>query len=204
MHDGLVSVDAVDATLTDILNEWARVGGSTIVNGELAKGAPLTFQLNEVPEHEALSVLLRSSVGYLAVTRNPQPAGTSQFARIVIMAPQAPAPVPAVAAARPVTARPAVPIPPEFSTPGVVRLVGPNGQPMADDQDGAPPFVPIARPPAGFTFGDEPARQRPISTASPSSTPNPSPTGPIGTSAPGMIMPAPQPTTPQQQTPTQR
>jgi hypothetical protein len=164
MRDGRVSIIATEATLPEILAEWARVGGTTIINGEAAKGGPITVELTDVPENEALSVLLRSSGGYVAIGRRPQSTGVSRFDRIQIMQAQvvtaqavtaaSPRPVPS---AVPVF-QPSVPLPPEFATQGVTRIIGPSGLPLPDDQDGAPPFAPAP-----------------------------------GTRAPGVIVPAPQP-----------
>lgn len=184
MHDGRVSIAAREATLSEVLDEWTRVGGSTIVNSEAAKGVPITIDLIDVPEGEALSVLLRSVGGYVAVARGPQSTNASRFARIQI--------TPARTIASPPPAGPAAvvpvskpPLPAEFVT-GVARILGPDGQPVQDDQDGAPPFRPSPRPP-GFWPGDPPAQ--------PAATPPPTSTMP-GTRTPGVILPAPPPAQP--------
>ena len=69
MRDGRVSVIAKDATLRQILAEWAKVGQTKILNADRVPGAPLTLQLNNVPETQALDTLLRTVSGYVASPR---------------------------------------------------------------------------------------------------------------------------------------
>ena len=59
IHDSRVSLVAKDATLGQILAEWAKVGETMFVNSERIPGGPLTLQLTDVPEAEALDILLR-------------------------------------------------------------------------------------------------------------------------------------------------
>ena len=74
-HDGLVTLTARNAPLRAILAEWARLGGTTIVNGERVAGPPLTLELNAVSERQALDVILRTVSGYMLGAR---PAGALQ------------------------------------------------------------------------------------------------------------------------------
>src|SRR5437867_431334 len=60
MQNGRVTVVAKDATLRQILSEWARVGQTKIVNGDRIPGGPLTIELRDVPEEQALKTLLRA------------------------------------------------------------------------------------------------------------------------------------------------
>jgi hypothetical protein len=85
IHDGRVSLVAKDATLGQILTEWAKVGQTTIVNSERVPGGPLTLQLTDVPEAQALDILLRGLSGYVAAPRATPLAGLSLFDRIVVM-----------------------------------------------------------------------------------------------------------------------
>lgn len=85
ISDGKVSVDAKDATVRQILTEWARVGQTRIVNAERVTGAPLTLYLVQVPEAEALDVVLRSASGYLAAPRAVAIPNASRFDRILVM-----------------------------------------------------------------------------------------------------------------------
>ena len=63
MQNGLVTLDAQNVSVRQILAEWARVGGARIVNGEKVMGAPVTLQLNGVPERQALDTILRGVSG---------------------------------------------------------------------------------------------------------------------------------------------
>src|SRR6476620_4596625 len=100
LHNGRVSIVAKDATVRQILSEWARVGQTKIVNVERIPGGPLTLELRNVPEGEALDVLLRSVSGYMAAPRQTAVANLSVFDRILVM-PTAAAPRAAAAAQPP-------------------------------------------------------------------------------------------------------
>jgi hypothetical protein len=69
MHDGRVTIVAKDATVRQILTEWARVGQTKIVNVERIPGGPMTLELTNVPEQQALDLLLRSVSGYMTAPR---------------------------------------------------------------------------------------------------------------------------------------
>ena len=43
-HGGKVDLSAQNATVRAILNEWARVGGTRIVNAERLSGPPITVE----------------------------------------------------------------------------------------------------------------------------------------------------------------
>jgi hypothetical protein len=85
MHDGRVSVVAKDATLRQILTEWARVGQTKIVNVERIPGGPMTIELTNMPEQQALDLLLRSVSGFMTAARHVPVANLSQYDRIVVM-----------------------------------------------------------------------------------------------------------------------
>lgn len=64
-HDGLVTLSANNVTVRDILNEWARKGGSTIVNADKLGGSPvILMEFKDQPEAEVLRALLRDAPGY--------------------------------------------------------------------------------------------------------------------------------------------
>jgi hypothetical protein len=86
MHDGLVSLDAQDVTVRQILTEWARVGKTRILNVERIPGGPVTLQFVDVPEKQALDIILRTIPGYVAVPRATQIADASRYDSILIMA----------------------------------------------------------------------------------------------------------------------
>lgn len=92
-QDGFVTLQARDATLRQILEEWARVGKTRLVNVHVAPAEPLTLELTRVPEKEAIAVLLRSAAGYVAAPRSG-PGGPSQFAQIRLMPPSIAPPAP--------------------------------------------------------------------------------------------------------------
>ena len=69
MQNGRVTILAEDVPLRTILDEWARVGHTTIVNAEKLNGPAMTLQLVDTPEREALDILLRSASGYIAAPR---------------------------------------------------------------------------------------------------------------------------------------
>ena len=100
IHDGRVSLAAKNATVRQILTEWARVGRTTIVNVERISGGPLTIELSNVPEQDALDLLLRSVSGYMAAPRAPFVSDASQFDRIIVL-PTSVAPRPAASSAPP-------------------------------------------------------------------------------------------------------
>ena len=101
ISDGRVTLHAENVPVRTILAEWARVGGTTILNGDRVAGAPLTLELEGVPERRALDIVLRSVSGYVVAARQPGKSGASIYDRIMILptsvAPRNPAPTPAVA-----------------------------------------------------------------------------------------------------------
>lgn len=172
MQNGRVSIVAKDATVRQILAEWARVGQTTIVNAERVPGGPLTLELTNVPESQALEILLRSLSGYITAPRPAGAADLSSFDRIIIM--------PTVAAARqPASAAP----PPVFQS-------GPqfSQQPIAaDDQDQEPPPQTPVFPPPGAGRG-------PVFNTSPQpQMANPQTGGAPGVYPPGFPPPQQQP-----------
>jgi hypothetical protein len=196
MHGGRVSLVAKDATVRQILTEWARVGQTKIVNVERVPGGPITLELIDVPEAQALDVLLRTLSGYIAAPRPVEAAELSRFDRIIIM--------PTLASARPATSTPPPPVfqqTPQFN----------NMPPAADDDDDRPaPNVPVPpqRGPVFNTFPQPQVNQGqpPMMNQPPSATPvspqqapapgmpsvSPTPTAPYGgVAVPGMVAPPP-------------
>src|SRR5918999_2939413 len=82
MANGRVTVIAKDVPLRQILAEWARVGNTRMVNAEKLMGGPLTLQLVDVPEKEALDILLRSAAGYMTAPRAQGVTGGSLYDRV--------------------------------------------------------------------------------------------------------------------------
>ena len=181
IRDGRANVTARNAPVTDVLAAWSRAGGTTILNGEALGESRLTVQLVDVPEEQALDVILSPASGYVARQRASASPGESRFDRVVIIARRAmpgsaPAPAP-------------IPEPISFeSQPPVTveRLVGPDGAPVPDDQQDAPPPAP-----RGFSRGDE----APVPSAPPNvgAPPQTQPVMPQGAPVPGMLVPPPAP-----------
>src|SRR5262245_15017204 len=89
IQDGRVWLVARDATVAQILEEWARVGQTTITNADRIPSGRITIELPGVPERQALDLVLRSASGFVATTRTAAIADSgarSQFERIVIVA----------------------------------------------------------------------------------------------------------------------
>jgi hypothetical protein len=200
MQNGRVSLVAKDATVRQILAEWARVGDTKIVNMERVPGGPVTLELTNVPEAQALEVLLRPISGYITAPRPVETTNLSRFDRIILM--------PTLASARPATSAP----PPVFQQ-------GPQFPPpqAADDDDDDPRPAPnVQVPPPGQrgpVFNTFPQPQvanpqgRPMTSpeqgqqAPAQNSPSPTPVAPYGgVAVPGMVAPPP-PTPPGQQVP---
>jgi hypothetical protein len=204
LQDGRVSLVARDATVRQILNEWARVGQTKIVNVDRIPGGPLSLELKDMPEGQALDVLLRTMSGYVAAPRPATVANLSVFDRIVVMPASAgPRPPVASAAQAPVFQQPQFNQPPQpaddesddprptpnaapnqnrgpiFNTFPQPQVVNPQGGQSGNPQGG--PVMPVTAPQAA------PVPQQP---------PAAYPTAPYGgVSVPGMIAapPSPQP-----------
>jgi hypothetical protein len=149
-------------------------------------GAPVTIDLQDVPESQALAVLLRSVSGYMAAPRVEMRPAASIYDRIVIMA----APRTAVVNAGST---------PPQQTPQYPQFRGlPSGMPnpaMLDDQDepAAPPPTYPGMPP-GYPNAQ---RGTPYQVQQPLTVPSVPGTIPQG--APGAVTPMPtQPTAPSQ------
>jgi len=85
IRDGRVSLDAQDVTIRQILTEWARVGKTQIVNLDRLNSAPLTLKFDNLPEDQALDIILRTIPGYFAAPRPVPVADASIYDRIALM-----------------------------------------------------------------------------------------------------------------------
>lgn len=176
---GRVSVSAQNAPVRVILAEWARLGGATIVNAERLAGAPVTLELANVTERQALDTLLRGAAGYMLAPRRTGTQGVSAFDRILIL-PTSAAPRPAPAP--PAQAGGAAPRPLVLPRPPVVLdqpEPGPDDDPVPETPEPEPPrpaqpitaprpLIPqVVRPaqPAVPNGGDQPpAAEQPAGT----------------------------------------
>jgi hypothetical protein len=216
MQNGRVTLIAKNATLSQILAEWAKVGQTRIVNAERVPGGPVTLTLTDVPEAQALDILLRSLSGYMAAPRAVAAANLSQFDRVVILP---------TLAAPPVQTATAPPPPPMFQQAGQPQTFPQPAQPqpgqVVDDQEDAPgprngpvfnafPPPQVANPmPQGVPMAmpgvvgtpqgplvlpqQQPMPQQAPTTSAPATSYPGQPTAaPTGTSVPGMIVAPPQ------------
>lgn len=198
IHDGRVSLDAQNVSVRQILAEWARVGGSRVVNGDKVGGAPVTLQFNGIPERQALDILLRTVSGYMLAARQPGSVGASAFDRILILptstGPRSNQPPPATAANP--FAQPGMVGQPGMAgvQPGTIGRPMPGVQPVipgvqvedgnqtnlqeeeeADDDQAPPPVFPKPRNRAGIS-----RRPNVFPTPTPSPQPGMPPQMPVG------------------------
>lgn len=199
IQNGRVTLLAKDATLRQILMEWARVGQTKIVNAERIPGGPLTLELRDVSEQQALKVLLRSVSGYITAPRAALAAQASVFDRIIVMPTIARPPAPSSSA----------PPPPPFAAFQQPQQPQQPATPDDDRNDGPAQVTPVpgnrgpvfAFPPAGGgqplpvnpppQLGRQPGAAVPPPAAAFPGAPTTS--APVGVSTPGMMVPAPQP-----------
>lgn len=88
---GRVTITAHETPLAVILGAWERHGGSQFVGAGRLPVQPVSVQLVDVPEREALRVLLRSAAGYVALPKAATPTGASAYDRVLIMTERVPA-----------------------------------------------------------------------------------------------------------------
>ncbi len=141
MQNGRVTIVADNVPLRQILQEWARIGQTKILNIDKVTGPSVTLQLVDTPEKDALDILLRSASGYIAAPRAELVANASQYDRITIMATsRAPAAV-ASAAPPPTFQRPPQPIDEGDEPINVVPNPERGQNPVISSYPGMPPQV---------------------------------------------------------------
>ena len=185
VQDGRVTMDARDVPIQQVLAEWARIGGVTVVGSERISAPPVTLLLNAVPEREAFHILLRDVSGYLLAARPDAGPGSSALDRVVIL--------PVSAAPTPLT-QPALP-------PAIVngrRAIGvaPSPAELADqDAVVAPQIDPQEQASTGASVPPRSARQSPMPKTTPQPAPGTSiPTFPVSigfSGRPGDLVPLP-------------
>lgn len=202
IHDGRVTLVAKDATVRQIMTEWARVGRTKVVNVERIPGGPLTLELKDVPEVQALDVLLRTLSGYMAAPRVAAAPDASQFDAIIVMPTTAPPPSRTAASIAPAPFTPPSGFPPVEDDQGPVPgqpQRGPIFSTFPQPQVGAPqqrPNLPAVRPGIAQPLPEGPQPVQPPvvypQPAAPAGQPSSAPFGAVST--PGMIaQPAQQP-----------
>jgi hypothetical protein len=193
MQNGHVTLSAKDATVRQILTEWARVGQTKIVNAERVPGGPMTIELTNVPEAQALDILLRSLSGYITAARPVEVVNLSHFDRIIIM--------PTLASARPATSSPP---PPVFQQSPQFQPAPPQADDDVDEDRPAPnvpmpqqrgpvfnsfPQPQVVNPQGGVPM-PQPGAPQQGAPAAPVASPTPvAPYG--GVAVPGMVAPPP-------------
>ena len=149
--NGTVTLHARNASVRQVLAEWARVGRATIVNADGISGAPVTLDLTSVPESQALKILLRNVSGYVVAARSQAQPGVSAFDRVVVL--------PTSAAPRPVATAPAPPAP--VFGPSQPPAAAPMGFRAAQPQPGVDPGVEFPEPDILPAPVESPVEQKP-------------------------------------------
>jgi hypothetical protein len=166
ISNGRVTLVADNVPVRQILAEWSRIGNTQMVNADKLSGSPVTLRLLDVPEAQALDVVLRSASGYMAAPRAAGQAGASLYDRVLILATSRPTttgPPPAFTNSQPRFQ----PQPPPMVMPQPVEQ-----EEIADDQDvSSEDMAPNAMP--GFA-------------AQPGAMP-----GQVSPNAPGFVPPTP-------------
>ena len=175
MANGRVTLVAHEVPVRQLLEEWARVGNTRIVNGEKLMGPPVTLELVDCPEGRALDLVLRQAAGYMAAPRPEGQPGVSVYDRILILPTSKP----------PVVTASAAP-PPPFN-----RNVMPQPMPVpVNDQDEPIDQGPVP-PPGMAPPGMQPQGMQPQGMPGPGV--QPFPTGAPQQQQPPPVLTAPRP-----------
>jgi len=153
IHDGRVVLVANNATIADIMAEWAKVGRITIVNADKIPRDVVTLELRDVNERQALDILLRTTSGFIAALRAQDDPTASRFDRIVVMPPSLAPPPPVQASAPPQNPRiPAAAMPMPEPEPAPVQAAdNTNDRPDAPEPQVLLGAALAERPPDSFT-----------------------------------------------------
>ena len=196
MADGMVTVSARDATVHEILVEWARVGRTHIVNVDRVTGPPVSMDLVNVPEAQALDTILRSVSGYLAAARTAPVRNASIYDRIFLL--PASTGLPIMKGSESAAPSSSAFVPATFETDDDQEIEEDVGRPgmrvVAPGQLQEPPrrrSGPIREGPQSseLDVGTEPTSARRIT--SPSGVERT--VAPVGAPTPGMLVPSAQP-----------
>ncbi len=80
-----VTIVARDVPVSKILDRWSQVGGTVVVNADAIQSGPVSLQLVDVPERDALEILLRGVNGYIVADREDGRDAGSTIGRILIL-----------------------------------------------------------------------------------------------------------------------
>ena len=199
IKNGVVNLSAQSAPVSQILATWAKVGRTTIVNGEKVPGAPLSVELTGVSEKAALQTLLKAASGYMAVVRAVPDSSASIYDRIWVL-PTGSMPVTAgFSAPAPVSMPQQYPVYPNVPVAGGPGLEG--VMPVAiDDPSGSlmrPMPVPVIPYPGAQVVNPTLPPTMSNGGVSQQNNSQPGTTMPVGAAVPGMII-APPPQQPGQ------
>jgi hypothetical protein len=133
IRDGRVTLTANQASIRQILAEWERQGQMKVTGADKITAAPVTLSLTNIPEKQALEIVMRGIPGYMAVDRlaaAPSPTA-SRYERVMVMArattPVTSPPSPTSAG----RAMPSQPQPAQIFTPEPAAPVGDEGVVLA-------------------------------------------------------------------------
>lgn len=186
MQDGRVTLIAENVPVRQILQEWSRIGQTRIVNAEKLTGPALTVQLVNMPEREALDIVLRSAAGYIAAPRPVALAGAATFDRITILATsRAPAATASAAPPVPTFQRPPNPID-DGDEPINVQM--PAQQPQNPVTAQFPGMPPQPQPQPGQNVPATATQPGPLTSPRPGALPQPQPTQMPNPYQPGQII----------------
>lgn len=94
MTEGRVTLIARDTPLGDVLAAWERAGSTRFIDAGALDEVSVSLHLVDVPEADALRLLLRPAAGYLAVPRTPRVPGASLYERVKVLAVRSQFPIP--------------------------------------------------------------------------------------------------------------
>jgi hypothetical protein len=116
---GLVTLDAENVTVDEVLARWIQATGLSVVSkGGQGSDVPVSLHVREVSERDALKMVLRDLSGYIMGERVEPGTGVVSVDRLVILTESAP--------------RPADVLPPSMrARPAPVETVVPDDEPQA-------------------------------------------------------------------------
>jgi hypothetical protein len=84
-RQGNVTLVAENVTIPEILGEWARQGGTVMVNAERLPRVPVSRYYLNAPEQHVIESLLRQAAGYIVAPRRAGTVGASRFEIVQIL-----------------------------------------------------------------------------------------------------------------------
>jgi hypothetical protein len=195
LRDGRATIVARSVSLQQVLREWALRGGTRFVNLERVANTPITIELKDMPERQALAILLRSVAGYIAAPRAVANRSASLYDRILILPTSMASPNPAMPPRAVTLPSPVIPDPTELANDEADVAASPGGEPGPPGPQNPPVFVPPSDG-AAPTPADDSAQEQQAEPANPGVLPSPGITpgstpGQFTSPAPGVLPPPP-------------